>query len=71
LSEDAFQSDDKIVLRCTFRGINTRDWMGHPPTGKSFVVDHIHIYRLEGGRVAEHWGTRDDLGMLRQLGHLG
>ena len=69
--QDAFQSGDRVTLRCTFRGTNTREWMGHPPTGKSFAVDHIHIYRLEDGRVAEHWGARDDLGMLRQLGHLG
>lgn len=67
---DAFQSGDKVVLRCTFRGTNTREWMGHPPTGKSCAVEHIHVYRLGQGRLAEHWGTRDDLGMLRQLGHL-
>jgi len=68
--EDAFERDDKVVLRCTMRGTNTRDWMGRPPTGKSFAVDHIHIYRLEGDRIAEHWGARDDLGMLQQIGHL-
>ena len=69
--KDAFASDDKVVIRCTARGTNTREWMGHQPTGKSFLVDQIHIYRLEGNRIAEHWGVRDDLGMLRQLGHLG
>ena len=69
--KDAFQSEDKVVIRCTVRGTNTREWMGHEPTGKSFEVDHIHIYRLEGDRIAEHWGVRDDLGTLRQLGHLG
>jgi predicted ester cyclase len=69
--KDVVQSDDKVVLRCTFRGTNTREWMGHQPTGKSFLVDHIHIYRIEGDRIAEHWGTRDDLGMLHQIGHLG
>jgi len=69
--KDAFQSDDKVVIRCTARGTNTREWMGRQPTGKSFGVEHIHIYRLEGDRIAEHWATRDDLGMLRQLGHLG
>jgi predicted ester cyclase len=68
--QDAFQSDDKVVLRCTFRATNTREWMGHLPTGRSCAVDHIHIYRLDGDRVAEHWGTRDDLGMLQQIGHL-
>ena len=69
--KDAFASNDKVVIRCTIRGTNTREWMGHQPTGKSFAVEHIHIYRLEGDRIAEHWGARDDLGMLRQLGHLG
>ena len=69
--KDAFQSEDKVVIRCTARATNTREWMGHPPTGKSFAVQHIHVYRLEGDRIAEHWGARDDLGMLRQLGHVG
>jgi predicted ester cyclase len=68
--EDAFASDDKVVMRCNVHGTSTREWMGHQPTGKSFAVEHIHIYRLEGDRIAEHWGARDDLGMLRQLGHL-
>jgi predicted ester cyclase len=69
--KDAFASDDKVVIRCTARGTNAREWMGRQPTGKSFAVEHIHIYRLEGDRIAEHWGVRDDLGMLRQLGHVG
>jgi predicted ester cyclase len=55
--EDVFQSDDKVVVRCTFSGTNTREWMGHPTTGKSFLVDQIHIYRLERNRIAEHWDT--------------
>jgi len=68
--QDTFASDDKVVIRCAVRGTNTREWMGRQPTGKSFLVEHIHIYRLEGDRIAEHWATRDDLSMMRQLGHL-
>jgi hypothetical protein len=26
------------------------------------------MYRLEGGRIAERWAVRDDLGMMQQLG---
>ena len=26
------------------------------------------MYRLEGGRVAERWAVRDNLGMMQQLG---
>jgi hypothetical protein len=28
----------------------------------------MHILRIAGGRIAEHWGTNDDLGLMRQLG---
>jgi predicted ester cyclase len=44
-----------------FRGVPT-------PTGRRFSVDHIHIYRVTDGRIAEHWVVRDDLGMLLQIG---
>ena len=44
-----------------FRGIPT-------PEGKSFSVEHLHIYRVIGGRIAEHWVVRDDLAMMLQIG---
>jgi predicted ester cyclase len=36
----------------------------------AFSVEHIHIYRLADGKLAEHWVVRDDLTMMRQLGAL-
>ena len=39
-----------------------------PPTGKPYEVQHIHIFRIAGGQIAEHWAARDDLGLLVQLG---
>jgi len=39
-----------------------------PPTGRSFKVDHMHIHRVSDGRIVQHWGTRNDLAMLQQLG---
>ena len=38
------------------------------PEGKSFSVEHLHIYRVIDGRIAEHWVVRDDLGMMLQIG---
>jgi hypothetical protein len=33
-------------------------------------METMHIYRAEGDRLAEHWGVRDELGVLFQLGVL-
>jgi predicted ester cyclase len=45
--------------------------MGRPPTGRTFEVTSVGIFRVAGGRLAEHWGVFDQLGMLGQLGALG
>ena len=39
-------------------------------TKHGFSVQHIHIFRVVDGLIAEHWARRDDLGHLRPLGLL-
>jgi len=38
------------------------------PTGRTFEVTQMHMYRLRDGAIADHWANRDDLGQARQLG---
>ncbi|SRR6266545_2936713 len=70
---------DSVVVRCTFSGthrgvgkrpVNGGMLVGVEPTQKHFEVQHIHWYRLRDGKIVEHWATRDDIGMMRQLGLL-
>jgi predicted ester cyclase len=65
---DAFADGDRVAIRLTTRGTHTGEFMGKPPTGKRFESDAIHLYRIESGKLAEHWAKRDDLGMAKQLG---
>lgn len=53
-----------VVLTGTHRG----DLAGMPATGKSVEFDCTDIIRVEGGKVAEHWGTTDNLSLMRQIG---
>jgi predicted ester cyclase len=39
-----------------------------PPTGRTFAATQSHWFRVEDGKVIEHWANRDDLGQAKQLG---
>ena len=41
-----------------------------PPTGKTFAMAQTHWFRMQNGKVIEHWAVRDDLGQAKQLGWL-
>jgi predicted ester cyclase len=60
--------DDLVAYRATLSGTHEGDLLGMPPTGRRFAVQHMHMLRMRDGLSSEHWATRDDLGMLQQLG---
>lgn len=66
--EDMIAEGDKVVVRWTNRGTHVGEFMGIPPTGKSFSIAGIDIHRLSGGKMAEHWHVVDLFGQLQQLG---
>lgn len=75
--DEVIAVDDRVVLRATVNGrhrgvvrspVNGGLLIGVPPTGRSYTVQHIHVFRLAGGKVVEHWANRDDLAMMQQLG---
>ncbi|HEU4671996.1 MAG TPA: ester cyclase [Candidatus Limnocylindrales bacterium] len=69
LSVEALAVDGDIVwTRNRAQGVNTGPVMGHPPTGRHVEVDVFDVLRFENGRLVEHWGVADQLGLLLQLG---
>jgi predicted ester cyclase len=41
---------------------------GHEATGRQVTIGNIDIYRLDRGKIVEHWGYGNDLGLAQQLG---
>ena len=68
--EEVIAEDDKVVVRYTAIATDTEGFMGRPPTGKRLRTPAIQIFRFAEGKIVESWAVRDDLGTLRQLGHL-
>jgi predicted ester cyclase len=69
--EDLAVSGDTVWLRMTATGTNDGSFMGHPPTGRPMRIDVFDAIRVENGRMVEHWGVPDRLGVLLQLGLMG
>lgn len=63
---------DLASVRSTLRGRHVASTMpllqGVPVTGAEVAWEFQHLFRVEDGRLAEHWACRDDLGLLVQLG---
>ena len=68
--EHLLEDGDKVAIMWTNRGTHLAEWFGIPATGKTFAINGIDIFRLEGGRLAEHWDVVDVFGMLSQIGAL-
>lgn len=66
--EDRIIAGDRVVARTTYSATHTRPIRGVPPTGKPFTIRTIDIWRVEGGKFAEHWDLTDAADVVRQLG---
>ena len=71
ITVDAIVADgDMVVSRYTSTATDTVGYMGMPPTGKSIRTPAMQMFRFANGKIVESWAVRDDLGTLRQLGHI-
>ena len=60
---------DTVAARILSEGTNLGPLNGVvPPTGKRFSARQSHWFRVEDGKLAEHWATREDLPTMLQLG---
>lgn len=68
--EDLIAEGDRVVGRYLFTGTHQGEFFSVPPTDRQVAVSNIHILRIRDGKIMEHWGHGDDLGMLQTLGAL-
>jgi predicted ester cyclase len=65
---DVIVSGDKLVARLTYTGTHTTPFFASiPPTGRKMSLGTIDIWRVENGKLAEHWDQVDYAGLQRQL----
>jgi predicted ester cyclase len=68
--DDTLAEGDQLAARFHLNGAHSGEFMGVPPTGRTFVLNGQAVLRFRDGRVVERWTTSDLLGLLIQLGAL-
>jgi steroid delta-isomerase-like uncharacterized protein len=58
---------DRVAVATTLTGTHEGELMGMAPTGRAVAVTGIDIVRIEDGRIVEHRGLTDIIGLMRQL----
>ena len=58
---------DIVAARWKARGKSEGNFLILPPTGKTVEYTGVSMYRIEEGKIAEIWETRNTLGIMQQL----
>ena len=60
---------DIVMTYSTTSGTHTGGaWLGQEATGKRLTFDVVDIFRMEDGKIAEHWDVADTFTFFSQLG---
>ncbi len=65
--DDLVAAGDRAAAATTLRGTHTGELMGIAPSGRRVAVTGIDIVRVADGRIVEHRGLTDTVGLLRQI----
>jgi len=71
MNQDALLIDgDSVAQILTIEGTDDGQFLGLPPTGKSFRVPAVFLYDLKDGQIARERRVYDFTGLLIQVGLL-
>ena len=57
-----------VVTPLTFRGTQTGELQGIPPSGKQAEVRAINIHRVVAGKIVDAETVVDMMGLMQQIG---
>jgi len=60
--------DDTVISEFDLLGTNTGEFLGGPPTGRSFRVPVVAVFFFEGDRIVNERVYLDTLSLITQIG---
>lgn len=68
--DELYVIGDTVIARWTLKATHKGTFMGVPATNRKIVMTGVDIEKMRDGRIAEHFGAEDMLGLLQQIGGL-
>ncbi len=65
--EEIFASGDWVGARLRWTGTHTGEFLGLPPTGRTFSISEIEIVKCEKGRIVDLRNVFDISSLMAQL----
>lgn len=66
--EKVIAEGDLVFVEWSCQAIHRGPFLGIEPTGKSVSLYGMYVERVADGKVVEHWGLQDMMGLIAQLG---
>src|SRR5258708_23982566 len=66
--EEILADGDRVSYRGSESGTHKAEFLGIPATGKSATWTEIQFFRIQDGKVVEHWRDVDLFSWFTQLG---
>lgn len=67
VTEVVVADKDHVAASFVYSGTHKGTYFGVAPTGRTLRFTSCDIFRVEDGRIVEHWGMGDIAGVLAQL----
>jgi C-1 hydroxylase len=68
-TQDLIADGDRVMHRARFTAAHTNTFLGVPATGNRVTFHFIEMWRIENGKIVEHWGGLAEVARLyEQLG---
>lgn len=66
--DEILEQGDSVAVRFTVTGTHTGEFAGVPATGNRVEFGGIDIIHFKDGKMVEHWGYTDQVGLMQQIG---
>ena len=67
-AEEMVAEGDLVSLRGKIRGVQQGPFMGFPPSGKPVDFAIFITYKVQDGKIVDHWMLTDNMTMMQQIG---